>query len=100
MLIGIIVGLLAGKFAVWLMNSIKLHAEGLYAAITVCIVLLGYGITAALGGSGFLAVYLCGSMMGNSDFVHRRSLIRFHDGLAWLMQIILFLVLGLLVFPS
>jgi cell volume regulation protein A len=100
MLIGISVGLVAGKSAVWLINWIKLDSEGLYAAVTVCIVLLGYGGTAALGGSGFLAVYLSGLIMGNSDFVHRRSLTRFHDGLAWLMQITLFLVLGLLVFPS
>jgi cell volume regulation protein A len=98
--IGAVVGFAAGKSGVWLMNWIKLDAEGLYAAITVCIVLLGYGVTAALGGSGFLAVYLAGLVMGNSDFVHRRSLTRFHDGLAWLMQIALFLVLGLLVFPS
>jgi cell volume regulation protein A len=100
MVIGAVVGFAAGKSGVWLMNWIKLSAEGLYAAITVCIVLLGYGVTAALGGSGFLAVYLAGLVMGNSDFVHRRSLTRFHDGLAWLMQIALFLVLGLLVFPS
>jgi len=100
MLIGIVGGFLSGKFAVWLMNWIKLDAEGLYSAITVCIVLLGYGVTAELGGSGFLAVYLCGLIMGNADFVHRRSLTKFHDGLAWLMQITLFLVLGLLVFPS
>jgi potassium/hydrogen antiporter len=100
MLIGIVFGLLAGRFAVWLMNWIKLDAEGLYAAITVCTVLLAYGLTAEMGGSGFLAVYLAGLVMGNSDFVHRRSLTRFHDGLAWLMQIALLLVLGLLVFPS
>ncbi|HEX7362192.1 MAG TPA: potassium/proton antiporter [Bryobacteraceae bacterium] len=98
--IGAVVGFAAGKSGVWLMNWIKLDVEGLYTAITVCIVLLGYGVTAALGGSGFLAVYLAGLVMGNSDFVHRRSLTRFHDGLSWLMQIALFLVLGLLVFPS
>lgn len=98
--IGAVVGFAAGKSGVWLMNWIKLDAEGLYAAITVCIVLLGYGVSAALGGSGFVSVYLAGLVMSNSDFVHRRSLTRFHDGLAWLMQITLFLVLGLLAFPS
>lgn len=54
----------------------------------------------ALAEMGFLAVYLAGLMMGNSEFVHKRSLIRFHDGLAWLMQISMFLALGLQVFPA
>jgi len=62
--------------------------------------LLTYGVTASLGGNGFLAVYLAGMVMGNSDFIHKRSILRFHDGVAWLMQIAMFLTLGLLVFPS
>ena len=70
------------------------------SVLTLALVLLTYGGTALLQGSGFLAVYLAGLVMGSSDFVHKRSLIRFHDGLAWLMQITMFLVLGLLVFPS
>lgn len=52
------------------------------------------------GGNGFLAVYISGLVMGNRNFIHKNSLKRFHDGLAWLMQISMFLVLGLLVFPS
>ena len=68
--------------------------------LTLSIVLLTYGITEFVGGNGFLAVYITGLVLGNSDFIHRRSLMRFHDGLAWLMQITMFLVLGLLVFPS
>jgi cell volume regulation protein A len=62
--------------------------------------LLVYAGTASIGGNGFLAVYVAGLVMGNSDFVHKRSLMRFHDGFAWLMQIAMFLALGLLVFPS
>jgi cell volume regulation protein A len=53
-----------------------------------------------IGGNGFLAVYVAAMVMGNSDFLHKRSLMRFHDGLAWLMQIAMFLTLGLQVFPS
>jgi cell volume regulation protein A len=53
-----------------------------------------------LGGNGFLAVYIAGLLMGSRSFIHKKSLMRFHDGLAWLMQISMFLVLGLLVFPS
>jgi len=89
-----------GRGAVFVANRLRLEYEGLYSVFTLTLVLLTYGITASLGGNGFLAVYLAGLVMGNSDFVHKRSIIRFHDGLAWLMQIAMFLTLGLLVFPS
>lgn len=62
--------------------------------------LLVYGATTVLQGSGFLAVYVAGIALGNMSFIHKRSLISFHDGLAWIMQIAMFLTLGLLVFPS
>ncbi len=62
-------------------------------------VLLVYGLTATVGGNGFIAVYLAGLIIGNSVVVHKKSLIRFYDGIAWLMQIVMFLALGLLVFP-
>jgi cell volume regulation protein A len=74
--------------------------EGLYTVFTLASVLLAYGATALLGGNGFLAVYIAGIIMGNDDFIHKRSIMRFHDGIAWLMQMTMFLVLGLLVFPS
>jgi cell volume regulation protein A len=85
---------------VWLINRIRLPVEGLYPVLTVALTLLTYGGTAALGGNGFLAVYLAGLTLARGNFIHKRSLLRFHDGLAWLMQITMFLVLGLLVFPS
>ena len=53
-----------------------------------------------MGGSGFLAVYVSGIVLGNTNYVHKRSLTVFHDGLAWLMQIVMFLTMGLLVLPS
>jgi cell volume regulation protein A len=59
-----------------------------------------YSVTHFIGGNGFLAVYLSAVVLGNSSFIHKRSMIRFYEGQAWLMQIILFLTLGLLVFPS
>jgi cell volume regulation protein A len=59
-----------------------------------------YSVTSIAGGNGFLAVYLTGIIVGNSNFIHRKSIVKFHDGLAWLMQIAMFLTLGLLVFPS
>lgn len=81
-------------------NRIELEYEGLYPVLTLALALLTYALAAVAGGSGFLAVYLAAIVLGSSDFLHRRSLIRFHDGLAWLMQITMFLTLGLQVFPS
>jgi cell volume regulation protein A len=68
--------------------------------ITVGIMLLSYGLTLALNGNGYLAVYLTGLVMANKAITHKISLIRFFDGLTWIMQIFLFFTLGLLVFPS
>ena len=67
---------------------------------TIALVLFTYGLTAILGGSGFLAVYLVGLLLGNSSVQRVDRLSHFHDGIAWLMQIAMFLILGLLVFPS
>ncbi|HCA40086.1 MAG TPA: potassium/proton antiporter, partial [Aminobacterium sp.] len=97
---GVVAGFIIGKGAAWVMNRIRLDYEGLYPLWGVSIVLLTYGVVEKLGGNGFLAVYLCGLILGNGDFIYKRSLIRFHDSVGWLMQIIMFLVLGLLVFPS
>jgi len=98
--LGTALGLGIARGAVWVINHLRLKVDGLYVIVTLTVVLLVYGAAAALGGSGFLAVYLAGIVMGNSDFVHRRSLKGFHDGLAWIAQIVMFLTLGLLVFPS
>jgi cell volume regulation protein A len=89
-----------GKGSVWLINNIKLETEGLYPVLSLGLALFTYSITHFVGGNGFLAIYLCAIIMGNSKMVHKRSLIKFYDGQAWLMQIIMFLTLGLLVFPS
>jgi cell volume regulation protein A len=98
--IGGIAGYLMGRISVWIINRIHLGAEGLYPVLTLGLALFTYSFTHYAGGNGFLAIYLCALIMGNSAMVHRRSLIRFYDGQAWLMQIILFLTLGLLVYPS
>jgi cell volume regulation protein A len=82
------------------MNRMKLESEGLYPVLSLAWVLLIYSGTAYLKGNGFLAVYVAGIVLGNADFIHKRSVARFHDGLAWLMQIAMFLTLGLLVYPS
>lgn len=98
--IGVLCGFAFGKIIVFLANRIQLGFEGLYPVLTLSIVFLAYSVTNTLYGNGFLAVYLAGIVAGHRDFVHRRSIIRFHDGAAWLMQITMFLTLGLLVYPS
>jgi cell volume regulation protein A len=98
--IGTLVGLVGGACLVWLINRARLEYDGLYPVFTLAGVLLIYGGTTAAGGNGFLAVYLAGIVMARQDFIHKRSLREFHDGLAWLMQIVMFLTLGLQVFPS
>ncbi len=93
-------GVLLGKCMVYVINHISLEHDGLYPALTISMVLLTYGFASSMGANGFLATYLAGMTVGNSGFMHRRSLMSFHEGLAWLMQISMFLALGLLVFPS
>jgi cell volume regulation protein A len=100
MSIGAAAGYGMGRVMRLAINRIRLSLEGLYPALTIGLMFLTYAGTALLGGNGFLAIYLAGIVLGNSDFIHKRSLLRFHDGAAWLMQIAMFLVLGLLVFPS
>ncbi|MFM1918529.1 MAG: hypothetical protein RLZZ303_163 [Candidatus Hydrogenedentota bacterium] len=97
---GVLVGLLVGKAAGLIINRVKLDYEGLYPVLTMSLVLLTFGIAEYVKGNGFLAVYICGILLNGTDFSHKRYLMKFHDALAWMMQIIMFLVLGLLVYPS
>lgn len=98
--LGAAAGMLFGKAMVFALNRLNLAYEGIYPVFFLAIAALVYGSTTSLGGSGFLAVYVAGVVAGNSEFVHKRSMIRFFDGLSWLGQITMFLTLGLLVFPS
>ncbi|WP_029888516.1 potassium/proton antiporter [Polycyclovorans algicola] len=97
--VGAAVGLGVGWLSVRLINRIQLVASGLYPVLVAACGLLAFGIAANLGGSGFLAIFIAGVFVGNSRFVFQRSTFLFHDGLAWLGQITMFLVLGLLVHP-
>ncbi|MCE5187032.1 MAG: potassium/proton antiporter [Planctomycetaceae bacterium] len=100
MVLGGMLGFLFGKIIIFLINRVRLEYEGLYPVLTLSMVLMAYGFTDMLGGNGFLAIYIAGVCLGNETFLHKRSLLRFHGGIAWLMQIAMFLTLGLLVFPS
>lgn len=98
--VGTVVGLAAGRLAAWVINRINLDAAGLYPLLAAGCGILAFGLAAGFGGSGFLAVYLAGIVLGNSDIVFKRGIFLFHDAAAWLGQIVLFIMLGLLSFPS
>jgi len=100
MVVGAIVGLGMGKLAVWLINRVNLDAAGLYPVLASAFGLLAFGVAAWGNGSGFLAVYLAGIVMGNSRLIFQRGIFVFHDAMAWFAQILMFIVLGLLSFPS
>jgi cell volume regulation protein A len=100
MIIGGISGVIFGKLLLYLINRLRLGYEGLYPVLTLGLILLTFSATTILQGSGFLAVYIVGLILGRSEFLHKNSLSRFYEGLAWLFQIIMFLTLGLFVFPS
>lgn len=100
MVLGAAFGYGMGRGIIWFLNWLHLESEGLYSVVTIACVLAVFSVTALAGGNGFLAVYVAGITLSAGDFIHKRSILRFHDGIAWLMQILMFLVLGLLVFPS
>ncbi|MEP7259324.1 MAG: potassium/proton antiporter [Flavitalea sp.] len=100
MVLGAALGLLLGRCMTYVINRIRLDTEGLYPVLLMAFIFLTFSFTHFIHGNGFLAVYLAGLVLGNSDFLHKKSLIRFYDGQAWLMQIVMFLTLGMLVFPS
>lgn len=100
MVIGAGCGFALGKLMIWVVNRINLDVKGLYPVLVLSLVFFTFAFTDTVGGNGFLAVYIAAILLGNSNLIHKKSLIKFYDGIAWLMQIVMFLALGLLVFPS
>jgi cell volume regulation protein A len=98
--LGAIVGYAVGGGAVWLIRRIRLDAPGLYPVLMSAAALCAYGAAATFGGSGFLSVYIAGIVAGSGRLPFQRGILLFHDGLAWLSQMAMFLLLGLLSFPS
>lgn len=99
MSLGVALGLIFGNAGVLFLKKWSLPYQGLYPVYGIGIILLTFSLTQLIGGNGFLAVYLCGIVMGNNPFIYRRQFIKFNDALAWIMQISMFLILGLLVNP-
>jgi cell volume regulation protein A len=98
--VGAIAGVIVGYLAIRVVNAINLDAAGLYPVLVTAFGLLAFGSAVAFGGSGFLAIYLAGIVIGNGRIVFQRGILLFHDAAAWLSQIVMFVVLGLLSFPS
>jgi cell volume regulation protein A len=98
--VGSLAGLGVGRLATTAINRINLVYPGLYPLLALAFGLVAFGFAAVLGGSGFLAVYIAGIVLGSSSIVFRRGIFSFHDAIAWLGQIVLFVMLGLLSFPS
>ncbi|PPA71799.1 potassium/proton antiporter [Jeotgalibacillus proteolyticus] len=100
MSLGLVLGLVIGKFASFALNRIKLESSGLYPIFSLAFAMLAYSVTAFTGGSGFLAVYVAALVIGNSELTYRYSIFQFNEGFAWMAQILMFMILGLLVFPA
>lgn len=100
LILGALLGFIFGKLGEILINKISLDYEGLYIVLAIAIMFFSFSATDFVGGNGFLAVYLSAVYLGNQDLIHKKKMFKSFDSFAWLMQIVLFLTLGLLVFPS
>ena len=98
--LGATIGLITGRLGKELINRIALDFYGLYPVIMIALMFFTFGFADLIDGNSFLAIYICAVYLGNQHLIHKKSIIQAYDGLAWLMQIVLFLTLGLLVSPS
>ncbi|WP_244930997.1 potassium/proton antiporter [Nocardioides sp. W7] len=97
---GVLIGLAVGVGGAWVMRHAALPSSGLYPIAVLCLTVLAYGAGAAVHASGFAAVYVAALVLGNSDLPHRAATRSFSEGIAWIAQIGLFVMLGLLLSPS
>ena len=97
MVVGALSGYLIGRLAVWTINKINLANHSLYSVLLLAFIFFAFAFTDLIKGNGYLAVYLAGLVVGNHKLTQKRSLTVFFDGFTWLMQIVMFLTLGLFV---
>ena len=97
MSLGALVGYLFGRASVWIINKININNASLYSVLLLACVFFTFSFTSLINGNGYLAVYIAGLIVGNNKLVHKRTVNTFFDGITWLFQIIMFLMLGLLV---
>lgn len=97
---GILLGVVLAKATVFIIRMANFELEGFYSIFIIAIAILAYALSEFIGGNGYLSVYISGIILGNSKIPHKKSLVVFFDGISWIMQIMLFFMLGLLSFPS
>ncbi|MEC2073336.1 potassium/proton antiporter [Alkalihalophilus marmarensis] len=97
---GLALGYGLGLLASYAINKINLDSSGLYPIFALAFALLTYSLNDLIGASGLLAVYVAALVIGNRDLTYKHSIFRFNEGFAWMMQILMFIILGLLVFPA
>ena len=97
MAVGALVGYLFGRVSVWIINKININNASLYSVLLLACVFFTFSFTSLIKGNGYLAVYIAGLIVGNNKLVNKRTVTTFFDGITWLFQIIMFLMLGLLV---
>lgn len=100
LVMGVLAGYVIGKSMVWIINRIRIENESLYPILVFTACIFIFAVTYYMQGNSYLAVYIGGLVIGNSKFVHKRSTRNFFDGISWLSQLVMFLMLGLLVNPS
>ena len=97
---GILLGVVLAKATVFIIRMANFELEGFYSIFIIAIAILAYALSEFIGGNGYLSVYISGIILGNSKIPHKKSLVVFFAGISWIMQIMLFFMLGLLSFPS
>jgi cell volume regulation protein A len=100
LVIGVVFGYVFGKLSAKLIEKINLKTYGLYPVLLLSLALLSFTFSEILGGNGFLSVYISGLISGNAKLPYKTNEVTFFEGLAWVMQIFMFLLLGLFVFPK
>lgn len=99
-ILGLLLGFILAKLMVVFLRHMNFEIDGFYPICITAIAILAYALSEFIGGNGYLAVYISGIILGNNKIPHKKSLVQYLDGVSWLMQIILFFILGLLSFPS
>ena len=99
-IVGVIVSVVLAKLSIYLLRHAKFEIEGFYPIFVTAIAVLAYSLSEYFSGNGYLSVYITGIIIGNSKIPHKKSIFQFFDGISWIMQIMLFFLLGLLAFPS
>jgi len=98
--LGIICGMIFGKILLFVTNRFKFSYEAFYYILLLSSSFFIFSVTSLINGSGYLAIYISGIILGSNYFIHKKSSIRFFEGFSWLAQIVMFITLGLFVFPS